>query len=397
MSEIPDTTLQDPEELPKERRLELAHSAWKDPTNTLSIRKIALQYGVAKTTLDNRIRGRISKLEEAERRQRLTPQEEEAIVAWMLRLQAWGWPPRAEQIRSMVVDLLTKKGDTKALGINWLSKFLSRHPEVKTRYVAQVNKERASAQNPSVLSGWFEMFQQTVNQYQISNEDIYNMDEKCFLQGGVGKLKIMVSKYEGKALMAEAGNREWVSVIECVSMDGRILAPLIIFKGKQQRPAWYNSLPEGAKIACSENGWNSNEISLSWLHESFEPQSRKTQKSLYRLLILDGHASHISAQAMEFCEAQGIIILCLPPHTTHLLQPLDVGIFAPLASTYKSNVQKASRVGAGYSIDKKEFMELYQAARVSTATTELVQKAWAASGLSPFNPDTVLEHVSKPP
>jgi hypothetical protein len=44
-----------------------------------------------------------------------------------------------------------------------------------------------------------------------------------------------------------------------------------------------------------------------------------------QLLILDGHTSHVSLSFIEYCEQQYIIPLCLPPHSTHILRPLDVG------------------------------------------------------------------------
>ena len=73
------------------------------------------------------------------------------------------------------------------------------------------------------------------------------------------------------------------------------------------------------------------------------------------MLILDGHTSYISTAAIEFCISQNIILLCLPAHTTHLLQPLDVGVFAPLATAYQNHVQRTTRLGASYSIDKVGF------------------------------------------
>ena len=56
------------------------------------------------------------------------------------------------------------------------------------------------------------------------------------------------------------------------------------------------------------------------------------------MLLIDGHASHITTAAMEYCVNHKVILLCLLAHTTHLLQPLDVGIFAPLATAYKNLV-----------------------------------------------------------
>ena len=77
------------------------------------------------------------------------------------------------------------------------------------------------------------------------------------------------------------------------------------------------------------------------------------------MLLVDGHASHITTAAIQYCVDYKIILLCLPPHTTHLLQPLDVGIFSPLATAYKSHVQRITRLGGSYHIDKVDFLKIY--------------------------------------
>jgi hypothetical protein len=71
-------------------------------------------------------------------------------------------------------------------------------------------------------------------------------------------------------------------------------------------------------ITTSKNGWTDNEIGLEWLKVCFEPETQDGDDE-YRLLILNGHASHLSTTAIRFCIASKIIPLCLPPHTTHLL------------------------------------------------------------------------------
>ncbi len=88
------------------------------------------------------------------------------------------------------------------------------------------------------------------------------MDEKGFLQGYISKLRVMISKDQKKAYMTQCGNREWVSLIECVSIDGRVLKPWVIFKGKLQQKAWWEQYLQG-HIAVSENGWTDNEIGLA--------------------------------------------------------------------------------------------------------------------------------------
>ena len=56
------------------------------------------------------------------------------------------------------------------------------------------------------------------------------------------------------------------------------------------------------------------------------------------MLILNEHASHIITAAIKYCEAHKIILLCLSAHTTHILQSLNVRIFASLIIAYKVNV-----------------------------------------------------------
>ena len=221
-------------ELSREDRIELAYTAWLEAGGT-----------------GNRI---LSITKAAKQQQRLSSGEEAALLAWVLRLQAWGWPARVQQVRSMANEILLAKGDKKPIGPNWPQKFMTRYLEVKTAYIPPLDKERAMAQNPEILSGWFNLYLQTKTTYEVDERDIYNMDEKGFMQGVIAKYKVMVSKYDKKkAYMTQCRNREWVSLIECVSMDGRSLPPWIIFKGKLIQKAWKEALKSG-EITISENG-----------------------------------------------------------------------------------------------------------------------------------------------
>ena len=118
------------------------------------------------------------------------------------------------------------------------------------------------------------------------------MDEKGFLQGFIEKLKVMIGKYEKKAHVTQPGNREWVSLIECISMDGRLLTPWIIFKAKQLQKAWYQVLEEG-EITISDNGWTDNSIGLAWLQKCFHVESEITRKGMkYLIHFWISHTPH---------------------------------------------------------------------------------------------------------
>ena len=291
----------------------------------------------------------------------------------------------------MAQELLITKGDTKPLGKNWTQKFLSRHNDIRTKFIPPLDKERALAQDSAILSTWFELFLRIKTEYKVEDEDIWNMDEKGVMLGVVPKLKVMISRHEKNKHMTQYGSHEWVSLLECISISGRALRSWIIFKAAVQQKAWNDAYPE-AHISTSEKGWTDNEIYLWWIEKCFDKESAIGQKGEYRILCVDGYASHISTAAIEYCITRKIIVLCLPAHTTHLLQPLDVGVFGPLSIAYQNHVQRATRLGPCGSIDKTDFLELYRLAKQDAITSDNIKKAWSATGLSPFDPQIVLKH-----
>src|SRR5450432_713864 len=130
---------------------------------------------------------------------------------------------------------------------------------------------------------------------------------------------------------------------------------------------------EEGYIALSDNGWTDNELCLEWLKKCFNPATIHT-KNQYRILIIDGHQSHITNAALRFCISSKIILLCLPAHTTHLLQPLDVGPFRPLAAVYKAGIQEEGYLNPIYYVDKLEFLRIYKTARLRSISKENIIK-----------------------
>src|SRR5437763_16284097 len=95
-------------------------------------------------------------------------------------------------------------------------------------------------------------------------------------------------------------------------------------------------------------------ISDRWLTEVF---ISKTDFSYTQFLLLDGHTSHVSPQFIQALIDAKIEALCLPPYTTHLIQPLNIGVFSPYSIAYKQEVDNANR-GDITGINKAVFLWL---------------------------------------
>ncbi|THU83787.1 CENP-B protein, partial [Dendrothele bispora CBS 962.96] len=103
----------------------------------------------------------------------------------------------------------------------------------------------------------------------------------------------------------------------------------------------------------------------------------------WRLLILDGHNSHCTFRFSDFAERHKILVVCLPPHTTHALQPCDVGVFAPLAKRWKSLVTSLGH--RAVDINKFNLLHYYAIARSQAFKSSTILSAFAKTGISPLN------------
>ena len=77
----------------------------------------------------------------------------------------------------------------------------------------------------------------------------------------------------------------------------------------------------------SNKGWSDMELFSHWMKDLFLPHIPPARPVM---LLLDGHSSHYEPDTICLAATEGVVVLCLPPHTTHVSQPLDVSFFAPL-------------------------------------------------------------------
>ena len=110
------------------------------------------------------------------------------------------------------------------------------------------------------------------------------------------------------------------------------------------------------------------------------------------MIVLDGHESHLSAKFEEFYKEKNIITLCLPAHSSHLTQPLDVGCFSVLKRSYGRQLEAFIKAHINH-ITKTEFLLAFKAAHFNTMIAENIQAGFRGTGLVPYNPQAVLSKL----
>jgi hypothetical protein len=244
-----------------------------------------------------------------------------------------------------------------------------------------------------LIRSWFELVEQTKAKYGICDEDIYNFDEVGFMMGKImTQLVVTGSERRGRPKALQPGNREWVTVIQGINAAGWAIPPFIIFAGQHHLSAWYEEdIPRDWAIAVSDNGWTTNELRVDWLKHFIKHTDGKVLRAR-RLLILDGHESHQSLKFQELCKENNIYTLCMPSHSSHLLQPLDVVCFSVLKRAYSREIEALIRHHINH-ITKLEFLPAYKAVFEQPFTSANIRSAFRGAGLVPFQPEVVLSKL----
>ena len=198
------------------------------------------------------------------------------------------------------------------------------------------------------------------------------------------------------------GSREFISLLACISADGSALPPLLIYKGKScdLRASWVQDLGEEEEIyfAASANGWTCDALGRQWLERVFDRHTRVKAGNRRRLLLLDGHGSHFNMAFLESADLRRIIVMILPPHSTHRLQPLDVGLFSPLATAYSKKLNEMMTESRGMvSMSKGMVLPIFRAAWDRSFTEKNIQSASAKPGIFPVDSSTLLNVLQPSP
>ena len=141
-------------------------------------------------------------------------------------------------------------------------------------------------------------------------------------------------------------NREFISLLAYICVDGTTLLAGLIYKGISYdlQDTWlddFDSEEEVAYFAASSNGWSCDSLGYQWLRDIFDRHTKeKARIQKIRLLIVDRHSSYINIKFLDLVDKLRILIHILPPHSIHRLQPLNISLFLLLLIAYLTELNK---------------------------------------------------------
>ena len=266
---------------------------------------------------------------------------EDTLAEYLIQMSEMGFGLRRETVMEMAYEIAEKTGrkhpfKNDTAGRAWFEGFQRRHPKLTMRKPQPLSYCRAASANQETINDFFGKLGAMYGRLNLISKpmQIYNADETGIsIVHKPGKVVAELGHRNVYALTsAERGKTH--TVLTCVSASGHVLPPMMVYPRKKCVP---ENMREGAVpgtvFANSDTGWINANLFLEWF--KFFIQQIPSARPI--LLIQDGHTSHTSIDLIELARENNIHLLCLLPHTTHVLQPLDVGVF----KLFKANFSKA--------------------------------------------------------
>ncbi|KAM5529280.1 transposase [Fusarium oxysporum f. sp. phaseoli] len=269
----------------------------------IGLRASARKHSIKLSTLRDRCAGAQDITTARQKDLSLTVVQEEDLVNYIIERERAFQPLTKQEIHDFAQALSAVNGDISYLGKNWVDRFISRHQtiEMKPSRVIDAARKRCTG-------------------VQIGETN-----------GGTVAGTVMTSSSE----RIKSDNSTWSSILESISADGRRLTPTVVFTGENLQGQWFPSVFPDWKYTTSPTGWSNADIFLKWFMEVFIPETTPSDPSQWRLLVLDQHKSHITAELMKKAWLNKIWLSWLPSHSSHITQPLDVAVFGPLKRYYR--------------------------------------------------------------
>ena len=140
--------------------------------------------------------------------------------------------------------------------------------------------------------------------------------------------------------MTTAERGEGMTVEVCFNAEGIHISHMFVIPRVRYNEELTRGAPENSIFNFNKSGWMTTDIFYIWF-DHFIMYSKPHPHQNRILLILDGHSTHIkNIDLINKARHVGVDIICLPPHTTHRLQPLDVAYMGPLKQNINNILEK---------------------------------------------------------
>ena len=278
------------------------------------------------------------------RPRKLDVQAEPELVAWIKSESLKGHDPTRSEVTAKAQEIIDKEGKGVDLSRHWIDSFLGRNcSPVQQKVVKPIEEERFEVKE-GVLEEWFDLLAR-MSATSIHPSLMLNLDEIGF---GSSTMKQAQKKIVIRSIDADeepyykverASNH--ISAICTIAANGEILKSAFIGSNLNlKEDATHCTFYGRVLYRSSKNAFITNDIYKDYIGNVVVPYIEEKRKKLSKeshraMLIVDGHKAHFSDDILAVLADHNIEYVSIPPHSSHLLQPLDRHFFSQVKSFYR--------------------------------------------------------------
>lgn len=332
----------------------------------------------------------------------LSEEEELVIVEKLETCAEWGYPIDKFTLRLFVKNYLERRGKTVSKfknnlpGPEFAISFLKRHKNRLAVRMCQNIKRARAAVSRNIIMEYFENLRGEIE--DIPNCNIINYDETN-LSDDPGRKRIITKRGCKYPERVANFSKTATSLMFAASATGDLLPPYVVYKSTNLYDTWTTNGPPGTRYNRTKSGWFDAVCFEDWLKKILIPHFNKLKNDKPKIIIGDNLSSHLSDGVIDLCTRNNVKPIFLPPNSTHLTQPLDVALFAPLKRAWRKvlTVWKAGPGQKETTVPKDVFPRLLKKllAEIQENLKTDILAGFRKCGIVPFNPEKVLERLPK--
>lgn len=327
----------------------------------------------------------------------LSQVHERQIVDVILTSAEFGSPITALDLRMLVKRTLDKCGKKVAIfndnlpGKDWCANFLDRHKNRLSKRSCKNIKHARAEKSENEINEYFENLERSLEGVPESN--ILNYDEtnltddpgssKCIFRRG--------TKYPERVMNISKSS---ISIMFAITGSGESLPQYVVYKAERIYDQWTIGGPPFCRYNRTKSGWFDAYTFEDWFRTIAIPWADKIQGR--KVIIGDNLSSHLNADIIIECQRRNIKFIFLPPNSTHITQPLDVGYYGQVKRIWKDILinYKLQNPREG-SVNKTSFPVLLRrlVEKLSLNDKKNIRSAFKATGIIPIDKEQVLKKL----
>ena len=322
------------------------------------------------------------------RRTILSEEDEHSLVECVKARSSRSHWVSMREFKFKVVEMLEEKNIEKYPSRHFYGDLVKRllGDEYEKKSAETLEPARANVTEEDVKR-YFEILQE--EELEHAHPDlIINVDETGFGSSRSGRLKptkvIVPKTAQGRLFVGSDKEYHYISAICGVTAGGKLLPPAVITKRKTlPEDVWHLPIGQRTRIFCSEKAFVTRRIFQTYIRETLLPYIQRTREKLgdndlRAYVIWDGHSSHYDDITGAVAAVNGVSIIALPPHGSHLTQPLDREFFLKVKQFYsfytlRSDISKISAT----------ILRVMQSI-FSAGIPPIIINSWAMTGIVPI-------------